>query len=82
MLTELGQALVESARFERGAERRPERDAKLGEAREWFEKALALAPRHADALLGLSNVAAARGNFARAEHLAKVAVASKALRPW
>jgi tetratricopeptide (TPR) repeat protein len=41
-----------------------------------FEKALALSPRDAGALLGLSSVAAAQGNRARAEHLAKVAVAS------
>jgi tetratricopeptide (TPR) repeat protein len=41
-----------------------------------FEKALTLHPHDADALLGLSGIAALRGNRARAEHLAKAAVAS------
>jgi len=41
-----------------------------------FERALALSPRDADALLGLSAVAALRGNRAQAEHLARVALAS------
>jgi tetratricopeptide (TPR) repeat protein len=48
----------------------------LEEAAAEFEKALALNPHDADALLGLSGIAAMRGNRARAEHLVKVALAS------
>jgi tetratricopeptide (TPR) repeat protein len=48
----------------------------LDEAEAEFERALELSPKDADALLGLSGIAALRGNRARAEHLAKVAVAS------
>lgn len=47
-----------------------------------FEAALELRRNDADALLGLSDIAAMRGNFARAEHLAKVAVASNPDAPF
>lgn len=52
------------------------RSGDLDEAEAEFEKALALNAHDADALLGLSSVAALRGNRARAEHLARVALAS------
>lgn len=48
----------------------------LGKAEAEFERALALHPHDADALLGKSSIAAMRGNRVKAEHLAKVAVAS------
>jgi tetratricopeptide (TPR) repeat protein len=52
------------------------RAGELDEAIAEFEKALALNPRDADALLGLASIAAMKGNRTRAEHLAKVAVAT------
>ncbi|MEZ4216477.1 MAG: tetratricopeptide repeat protein [Myxococcota bacterium] len=52
------------------------RAGELDQAVAEFEKALALAPNDADALLGLSAIAAQRGNGARAEQLAKIALAS------
>jgi len=48
----------------------------LDEAAAEFEKALARNAHDADALLGLSSIAAMKGNRARAEHLVKVALAS------
>jgi tetratricopeptide (TPR) repeat protein len=48
----------------------------LDQAASEFEKALALNPHDADALLGLAGIAALKGNRARAEHLVKVALAS------
>lgn len=54
VLTELGQALVESARNERGEGRKPEREALLNEAREWFEAALALDPENLSAHYNLA----------------------------
>jgi len=52
------------------------RAGELDQAVAEFEKALALSPNDADALLGLSAIAAQRGNGARAEQLAKIALAS------
>jgi tetratricopeptide (TPR) repeat protein len=52
------------------------RTGDLDEAAAEFEKALALNAHDADALLGLSGIAASQGNHARAEHLAKVALAT------
>jgi tetratricopeptide (TPR) repeat protein len=52
------------------------REGRLDEAVAEFEKALALNPHDADALLGLAGIAALRGNRPRAEHLAQVALAS------
>ena len=48
----------------------------LDEAEAEFQKALALNPHDADALLGLSGLAAMKGNRGRAEHLVKVALAT------
>ncbi len=52
------------------------REGKLDEAVAEFEKALALNQHDSDALLGLANIAAMRGNRPRAEHLTQVALAS------
>jgi tetratricopeptide (TPR) repeat protein len=83
---------VRSAAEEAGAAAAPERESspeihdnlarihiragELDKAVAEFEKALALNPQDADALLGLSGIAAGQGNRARAEHLAKVALAT------
>jgi tetratricopeptide (TPR) repeat protein len=52
------------------------REGRLDEAVAEFEKALALNPHDADALLGLAGIAALRGNRPRAEHLAQAALAT------
>jgi tetratricopeptide (TPR) repeat protein len=52
------------------------REGRLDEAVAEFEKALALNPHDADALLGLAGIASLRGNRPRAEHLTQVALAS------
>jgi tetratricopeptide (TPR) repeat protein len=52
------------------------REGRLDQAVAEFEKALALNPHDADALLGLAGIAARRGNRPRAEHLTQVALAS------
>ena len=54
LLNELGQAVFERARQERGDGNRPERDRLLGEARGSFERALALDPENTTALYNLS----------------------------
>jgi tetratricopeptide (TPR) repeat protein len=48
----------------------------LDEAQAEFEKALALDPRNAEALLSLASVAALRGNRGQAERLVEIALAS------
>jgi tetratricopeptide (TPR) repeat protein len=52
------------------------RAGELDKAAAEFDKALALYPHDADALLGLASIAAIEGKRGRAEHLAMVALAS------
>ena len=68
VLTELGQALVERARFERGEERRAEREALLDEARGWFEAALAIDPENLSTHYNLSLIWDELGDPERASH--------------
>ncbi|MGH8495043.1 MAG: multiheme c-type cytochrome [Gammaproteobacteria bacterium] len=61
LLSELGLALFERAKLERGATAAEARNALLKEAAGWFEKALALEPENAEAHYALSQVFARLG---------------------
>lgn len=68
LLNELGQTLIERSRAERGEDRLAARDALLAEAREWFDKTLAIDSENAAAHYNLAQIYALLGDEEKTAH--------------